>query len=149
LAQGQPGAIFNYRTIWKNAQSAPKELIDQPRVQDFCSAHRDFWLEVERKRTSHKPSVLFKTEFENYYQFFDEMCKFMEEYNSSNHQQWDAAFDTDEAGIKLLDYVDASNKDSLNDEILEDIESLRWQREKLDPLVHRIDEQFLISTGSL
>jgi hypothetical protein len=102
LAQGQPGAILNYRTIWKNAQSAPKALIDQPRVQDFCSAHRDFWLEVTRQRASHTPSVVFKTEFENYYQFFDEICKFMEEYNSDNHRQWEDAFDTDEAGIKVL-----------------------------------------------
>jgi hypothetical protein len=107
LAQKTPGPILNYRQLWKKAETAPIELIEETKVSGFCPAHRDYWLKVVTRRkngsSNHPESKLvFKTEFSNYYEFFDSMRAFMEKYNSQKNTKWDASFATTSEGIQVL-----------------------------------------------
>jgi hypothetical protein len=107
LSQKSPGPILNYRQIWKTAETAPLKLIEETHVSSFCPAHRDYWLEVvtRRKRGSANHlggKLVFRTEFDNYYEFFESMCAFMWKYNSNNNSNWSYDFATTSEGVQVL-----------------------------------------------
>jgi hypothetical protein len=110
LAQKSPGPILNYRKIWKQAETAPIALIEEIKVSAFCPAHRDYWLEVvdRRKNKSRDYTVhqgVFKTEFKNYYEFFDSMCAFMETYTSRKNIHWEDDIGSTPEGLQaMLDF---------------------------------------------
>jgi hypothetical protein len=110
LAQKTPGPILNYRQLWEKAETAPIDLIEATKVSGFCPAHRDYWLEVVTRRkngsANHPESKLvFKTEFSNYYEFFESMRDFMDAYKATNENGWEDDIGSSPEGLQaMLDF---------------------------------------------
>jgi hypothetical protein len=107
LAEKKLGSILNYRQLWKKAETAPIQLIEETKVSGFCPAHRDYWLEVVTRRkngsSNHPESKLvFKTEFNNYYEFFDSMRAFMNAYKATQANGWEDDVGSSPEGLQVM-----------------------------------------------